>query len=97
MRGRRAAHAEGQAPVTSLPEILPCPFCGSKSVSVQPTDEDGAWVAVRCHGCQAQGPEQDSHSNFRRMLNDMNRGGGGDLVVLATRRAIEGWNKRAGT
>ncbi len=40
----------------STPELLPCPFCGGKNLSVEFADEDGEYASVWCADCKANGP-----------------------------------------
>ncbi len=42
--------------MTKPTKLLPCPFCGSKSVAVGPSGDTSRTKAVYCGECYAEGP-----------------------------------------
>ena len=43
-------------------EILPCPFCGSKDIEIQPVFDDKGHC-VHCFDCDSWGPVSDTIDN----------------------------------
>jgi len=47
-------------------EAEPCPFCGSKELTVAP---QAAWYAVSCENCDAEGPESKDRQRALDLWN----------------------------
>ena len=68
---------------TNLPDLLPCPFCGSNGACL--THRAGLlFWNVECAGCHARGPERIASATCE--ADRIN------AVHNAKRSAIEGWN-----
>ncbi|HGV9229872.1 TPA: Lar family restriction alleviation protein [Providencia rettgeri] len=39
-----------------MPEINPCPFCGSENITIESHDYR-TWFYIRCHSCGTKGPD----------------------------------------
>lgn len=62
-----------------MPELKPCPFCGSPAVLWAPEDEFG--ICIKCVSCGCRTPYcKDRHSVERN--------------VSAVERALVKWNRR---
>jgi len=71
-----------------LPGLLPCPFCGSKSVILTHRAGILFWT-VECAGCKARGPETHAAA-----IGEEERR---SAVYMAKRNAINGWNSNRRT
>ena len=65
-----------------LPEVLPCPFCGSRDIESEDT-ETSDYLFMSCDNCGASGPAVNCSTDDVRIINK------------ATAEALELWNKRA--
>lgn len=67
-------------------ELLPCPFCGGRDISVNKGSTFGWRVAV-CNGCSAQAPDVRVQTSGSGTPDEWEQRG--------RRSALIEWNKRA--
>lgn len=67
--------------MTDKDQLKPCPFCGSKNLSLKKgftKPPDGCTAAVVCNTCQARGPEakipadEEINNDYRKAYRDWN-------------------------